>query len=472
MAEFIVNNEQDIRNLRRLLLGLNEHSMEKTSAVTKEMRITASNFNFGNQSGPITFGNNNVIVSTARDAVQMPTGTAQRSSLWRFRLRERQTLKTKVKATLVVRPPNQGDLQSEYEVEIPIPKASAMGDLAWYYSSREQNSSPDLPEKTENHFRLFGERAFEHMFSDPLASAAWDAALQPGQQISWTIQGSCSFQQFPWEWLRYDRANLDLAREFVFSRRIVDPQPLKSWLPQNGPLRILWVTARKVGDRIPRNIIQQPVAAAISGAATIDVIDSGQFADLVVQLQRNSKQPTWHIVHLDLHGWVGTAERVWNHAGNAPGNWKLKDRSHRGDLPTRSKETGFLFFEDNDRNDPVLASELAAEISKARIPLVVLNACHSAAVPPSAQDSSLTAHLVQAGAFSALGFHQPVTVAGAARFFSAFYERLAHSPDSDRFDDAVKAGRLKLHESTQRGELNLIDWPLPVWYSAREFELQ
>ncbi len=108
-------------------------------------------------------------------------------------------------------------------------------------------------------------------------------------------------------------------------------------------------------------------------------------------------------MHLDLQGVVGTTAEFHSRGLLQSGAWQLTDPAGRGPLPDLTQETGIVIFEDGHRCAPATAQELARDVSQPRLPLVVLNACESALVPPGSGDSALASHLVEAGGFSALG---------------------------------------------------------------------
>lgn len=137
---------------------------------------------------------------------------------------------------------------------------------------------------------------------------------------------------------------------------------------------------------------------------------------------------------------------------------------------------GFLLFEDDrHQGDRVDANRLGTLLNRCGVPLMVLNACQSAAQQEANPYASVAARLIRAGVGSVLAMSYSVLVVAARKFVGAFYGALA---DGLTIGRAVDQGRFALLEDERRhtltrrnaqGELEevtirLRDWFLPALY--------
>ena len=160
---------------------------------------------------------------------------------------------------------------------------------------------------------------------------------------------------------------------------------------------------------------------------------------------RDERAPQVHIVHFDGHG-------------------------------VYRRGMGYLLFEDPEHKaDLVDANQLGTLLNRSGIPLVVLNACQSAAQEEGDPYASVAARLIRAGVGSVLAMSHSVLVEAALKFVGAFYGGLA---DGETVGRAVEDGRSALlsdkrrHKLTRRNEegelveetIRLRDWFLPALY--------
>src|SRR5258706_292804 len=137
---------------------------------------------------------------------------------------------------------------------------------------------------------------------------------------------------------------------------------------------------------------------------------------------------------------------------------------------------GYLLFEDNKHaGDRVDANRLGTLLNRCGVPLMVLNACQSAAQQEANPYASVAARLIRAGVGSVLAMNYSVLVVAARKFVAAFYANLA---DGLTIGQALDQGRRALLADEQRhiltrhnaqGELaeetiRLRDWFLPALY--------
>ena len=429
----------------------------------------------GDNSGVVSVGDRNVNVQSKPSGSASPKASVAASGqapqavpAWRFLIRENETLTTKVKATLVITTP-QGRVIEYQPIEIKVPKV--INDYAWYFGDRLSGTDPTRASRVESDMTSAGEEMLQAILTEDGSRAQWREALNSRGTAIWQFQGGATFQQLPWELLRDYLRSTDIARMYPMQRRVVKEPKFEPRVPADGPLSILWVTARAKGDRISNDAVVKPVRDEIQRRGedvVIDWIADGNYETMLQHLNAHQRRPVYHVLHLDMHGGVASRDDVLASAAVNPDGWEVRDRAGRGAVQAGASPEGFVGFSEKGKVDPAFASELALEVSRAGIGVVVLNACVSALVP-SSDETSLASALVEAGGFSALGFHRPVTVAGAVRFFTEMYRSLVASADRGHFDEAILAGRQALHSRRTRGTRELSDWSLPVWYVAQDF---
>ena len=132
-------------------------------------------------------------------------------------------------------------------------------------------------------------------------------------------------------------------------------------------------------------------------------------------------------------------------------------------------ESGMLVFEKlGGGADPVPAEDVARVLADGRVPVVVLNACQSAAIGKQLETAGAT-RLLAGGASSVVAMAYSVYAVAVAEFMTAFYERLFAG---DRVSDAVTAGRVRPARNALRpspkGRMPLADWLVPVHHLRRD----
>lgn len=465
--------------------------------------IHGSIINKGSSYGVNVVGHGNVVVQPtlappATGDLQNPNATTAAVDPWRFVLRELSTGRsakvTKGDAQLEIHPPQNGGQRMEWTVQPKVPSECQLLELDWYFHGQFNDRDPKRATTCESLLTKLGEEMFDSIFADAEAKRYVREALSSGQETVWSIQGSTQFHRFPWELLRHSMGDFsrDIATQAAFSRRITDPPAFRALVPSSSKLSVLWFAARVNQDDIPADAVAKSIQLEIGKAVDFDLVTDGRYETLARRLCDNRRRPCYHVLHLDMHGIVASGQDLRTRAANQPGRWIVDDRHERGDVPDTESEQAWLLFADAGpkqtiRTDPASAVELANAISESQIPIVVLNACHSATVPelspeaasepalgkrarPSTQ-SALVAQLVKAGGFSAVGFSNSLHLIAARSFFQAFYKTLVQSPDSGNLDRAIIDGRRALRAKRTRGPVQLVDWCLPVWYASRDVVL-
>ncbi len=136
----------------------------------KHARISGSIINLGAQQGINVIGDGNNIVQSVSN--QLATAESQTpSALWRFTLCEKESLKTKVRATLIIQPPNSGNQAREWEVELAVPTARDLNEIRWYFAQQRKCPDPDRAQNVEGMMVRHGESMLKAILAEHLAVA-------------------------------------------------------------------------------------------------------------------------------------------------------------------------------------------------------------------------------------------------------------------------------------------------------------
>lgn len=259
-----------------------------------------------------------------------------------------------------------------------------------------------------------------------------------------------SVLRLPWELLADEGGHL-FAKGIGVRRRLQESTraPGQSG-PAPLPVRLLVVMARPDGAGfIDPRAVSKPLLDALDSLGEQVAVEFlyPPTVSALTQRLRDRAAPRVHVVHFDGHGVYDARQGL-----------------------------GYLLFEDDSHGrDLVDAERLGTLLVDTHVPLMVLNACQSAAQQEADPYASVAARLIRAGVGSVLAMNYSVLVAAARRFVGRFYAALAQGQTVGR---AVDAGRFALLEDEQRhtltrrnddGELvdetiQLRDWFLPALY--------
>lgn len=227
-----------------------------------------------------------------------------------------------------------------------------------------------------------------------------------------------------------------------------------------GKLRVLMVISRPAGTQdVGYQMVARPLLErvdAVRGEVELTVLRPPTFDALrdAVKQAADAGEP-FHVVHFDGHGSMPT--------GIAGPNGTVATRPGMMAAPGE----GVLAFEQpGGGSEPIGASQVAAVLAGARVPVVVLNACQSGAVGKQLEASVATA-LLQVGCAAVVAMAYSVCAVAAAEFMAAFYESLFAGMTVGQ---AVTEGRRRLFNGrpSPKGDLPLADWLVPVHYMRRE----
>ncbi|WP_319053987.1 tetratricopeptide repeat protein [Streptomyces europaeiscabiei] len=338
-------------------------------------------------------------------------------------------------------------------------------DLRWYledYLHTPFGVYEERGARVAASLRGWGEAVFSALFgAGPGREALLRArgALVGDQGLEVVIRSeSAGMLGLPWEVMADPKRPLPLALDGVsFTRALPSAPPLGVFQVAGGRLRVLLVIARSRGERdVGYRMIARPLLerlAAVRGQVELVVLRPPSLARLreVLQEALEAGEP-FQVVHFDGHGELQGLEAS---AGSGP---------DQGPAPQ-----GVLAFEwDSGSRHLVRAEDVARVLAEGQVPVVVLNACRSAAMGAQVE-SAVATRLLQGGTGAVVAMAYKVYADAAAEFVAAFYEQLfAGEPVAL----AVAAGRLQLARENLRpspkGRLPLADWMVPVLYAHRD----
>ncbi len=353
-------------------------------------------------------------------------------------------------------------------------------DLRWYLEDFLQyphDPAPKIAKRVEKWIEQKGVELFEAVFQGGGHARNFWETLRGNLsgtrvEIVTTVEEATSI---PWELIRNPEADAPLATQAgAFVR--TEPSGQQSSVPrlESGPIRILLVICRPMaGQDVPfRSVAKQLITGIDEDARKLfqlDVLRPPTFEHLgrVLEAAKADGQP-YHVVHFDGHG---TYEDIHaRYSGNMSANGR-----------------GYLVFENQDvegHQESVNGARLGALLTKAGVPLLVLNACRSAhsegpAKPGEAPEDqrppafgSLAQEVMQAGVTGVVAMRYNVYVVTAARFVAELY---AHLTQGSSLGEAVTLGRKRLAADPLREiafePRPLQDWLVPAVYEAAPLEL-
>lgn len=332
-----------------------------------------------------------------------------------------------------------------------------LGDLRWYlevYSTWPTGPDYIRAERIESELETWGKALRRSVIFDEAAIRIWQQFVDSDGDLQVTIDATDPrVLRLPWELLADEGGHL-FSQGVSVRRRLQKTQRTKLGTLAL-PVRILVVVARPddAGFIDPR-AITRPLLDAVAGLGedvVVEFLDRPTLTALSQRL-RDRKAPPVHVVHFDGHG---VYDKVLG--------------------------LGYLLFEkENFKSDRVDANRLGTLLNQTGVPLMVLNACQSAAQDDANPYASVAARLIRSGVGSVLAMNYAVLVVAAHKFVAAFYGSLAAGATVGR---AVEAGRFALladidrHTLTRRSlkddtvreeTIRLYDWFLPALYQQAD----
>lgn len=328
----------------------------------------------------------------------------------------------------------------------------------------------------------YGVQLFEQLFSS-VVFEEWKT-IQP-ENLTIEIKGqSPEFQSIYWETLRESEQEIPLvAKGVIFRRASYENHRNTQYIPSSSTINLLIVTARpKEESDVNFRTVQKPLINLIEDTklpVRPHILRPGTYEAFVEHLQQVGDN-YYHIIHFDLHGSLlnfkayKSLYQVLKYntfiQTHQPHLLKLIPFISQDSFETQEK--AFIFFESAIKgvSIPVEANQLAQQIKKANIPIVILNACQSAKQEQTDKETSLGKVLLNEGIAMVLAMRYSISVSAVEIFMRTFYEQLYQNISIEK---AIAKARMNLFQNKKRSanfnrEIVLEDWCLPVLYQNEE----
>jgi tetratricopeptide (TPR) repeat protein len=349
--------------------------------------------------------------------------------------------------------------------------------IRWYLEDLPQYPSdpgPAVAQQVREWMERLGKELFQRIFAqNPSADAIAQQLRSGGTGLRVEVHTSEEApHEIPWELLRDPQRNLPLAlvaKSFVRhpGNTAIRKQPDRSI----RPLRILLVISRPGGPSdVPFRTIANELLQLRKGTdrtLQLDVLRPPRLSRLqqVLELAVDRGEP-YDIVHFDGHGTYGPKDM--------------------GEEPR-----GLLIFEADTESGTELVSsvELIPLLTRAGLPVLILNACKSAYALPAQQPNpaqaegaagrarvlayeSLATAMARAGVPGIVAMSYNIGVASAARFVGSLYTSLLTGAS---LGEAVGAGRRAMCPAERPvgpGQPPYLqDWVVPLAYEEQPLQL-
>ncbi|NBC32317.1 MAG: CHAT domain-containing protein, partial [Alphaproteobacteria bacterium] len=292
-----------------------------------------------------------------------------------------------------------------------------------------------------------------------------DAYVKAREAETWPelmlVSRSAGFLALPWELLKDPARTTPLALDFAGITRTIATEAKAAEMVTGETLRVLMVIARPRGEKdVGYQMVARPLLsrlAAVRGTVALEVLRPPTLEALQARLNAAvSAGEPFHILHFDGHGAFGV---------KAPTEFSPNQY--------KAAAQGFLAFEQaNGEKHLVSAADFALVLNRARVPLLVLNACQSGTLQEGVEAQAGTAtRVLEAGAAAVVAMGYSVYAVAAAEFMTAFYDALFRG---EALAQAVAEGRKRMKTRPERpspkGDLPLDDWLVPVLYARRAID--
>ncbi|WP_307038364.1 tetratricopeptide repeat protein [Streptomyces canus] len=343
--------------------------------------------------------------------------------------------------------------------------ADDLEELRWYlehYLTTPFGVYSDRGSRVQDRLPTWGTAIFESVFgSGPPRDAYLRARSRGGLLEIAIVSPAAEPLALPWELMADPARPAPIALDQVaISRTLTTARMRHVSMVPGSRLRVLMVISRPRGTKdVAYRMIARPLLRClenIDGQVDLAVLRPPTLQRLEeVLAEAQAEGQPFQIVHFDGHGSFGPVPHAAGAGGTSPA---------AGPEPQ-----GTLAFEHAaGSRHQVPAAHIARVLTHAKVPVVVLNACHSAAIG-SHVEAAVATRLLQEGTTAVVAMAYQVYVRAAAEFMTAFYEHLF---TGGRVAEAVAAGRARLASDNGRpspkGSLPLADWMVPVLYARGE----
>nr|VFJ64217.1 MAG: CHAT domain-containing protein [Candidatus Kentron sp. DK] len=336
----------------------------------------------------------------------------------------------------------------------------ALSEIRWYlesYTAWPVGPFVDRARRIEAGLPGIGRRLFQAAIGDePEALRLWQQFLdhkengQPPPKLLTVDSSNPEIQRLPWELLADERAHL-FALNIPVRRRVHDSKRGLTGPGFGLPLRILMAVSRPddldfIDPRTASRALLDAVAELDETQVQVEFLPRATFAQVSQRLRdgASGNKPPVHVLHFDGHG--------------------------KYDPEIRQ---GLLAFEDGHGHaDPVDADRIGQLMVNAQTPLLLLDACQSAAMDAKDPFRGIAPRLVEAGAGAVVAMPYSVHIRTSEVFFRGFFRGLVAG---NTIGQAVDQGRWALLEDPNRDvvyyppdkemqPVTLRDWFLPALY--------
>jgi tetratricopeptide (TPR) repeat protein len=325
-------------------------------------------------------------------------------------------------------------------------------DIRWYledYPIYPVEPAPRIARRIEERMADLGCELFERVLG---GSDVWESVRRSLHDTRIEVETEIGDALVPWELMRDPKGDLPLALQVpAFVRRhstpAVSPEPPAQ---AAGKIRILLVICRLEDDPVPFRSVARHLIRGLTTEARepfhLEVLRPPTFEHLARRLRAAKAQgQPFHAVHFDGHGLSGE-----------------------------------IFFENPSlkRNaQRVKAADLGKLLYETRVPLLILNACRSAAAePPEQPEKAIDLHqqirefgsfahaVMDCGASGVVAWRYSVFVSTAAQYMADLYASLASGL---ALGEAATMARKQLSSAARPIE----DWAVPVVFEAAPMQL-
>ena len=325
-------------------------------------------------------------------------------------------------------------------------------DIRWYledYRVYPVDPAPKFAKRIEARMAEAGRELFKLVLE---GSDVWHSARRKLHETRIEIETEVEDALVPWELMRDPSADLPIALavpSFVrcHSRPALPPDPPQ---PESGKVRILLAICRLEDDRVPFRSVARHLIRGLSEEARqpfdLEVLRPPTFEHLARVLRAAAaKGKPFHALHFDGHGLSGK-----------------------------------VFFENRELEgnaQAVTAAEVGRLLHETRVPLLILNACRSAASEPPEQPEqagdehrqirefgSFAHAVMDYGASGVVAWRYSVYVDTAAQYMANLYAALASGLT---VGEAATQARKQLSNASRPVE----EWTVPVVFEAAPVKL-
>jgi len=365
-------------------------------------------------------------------------------------------------------------------------------DIRWYVETYGAKSlaDPDDQEARRIKARLpeIGKALFNRVLGQPEAYEPYLSFRnsRSKNRVLTISSEDASVLSLPWELLHdpkgvflfREKPHISIRRKITGATKGRPPLRVKS----KDRLHLLFVVSRPtdagfIDPRADPQAVLDALEKHAPGRVTWEFLRPATLNALVERLDDDTK-PSVDILHFDGHGIFTQvseedAEKDPGLFGKSILSEIQRERQVRGDdAAGKPVGIGFLVFEKEDRTTHLIpAEDLAENLYRCKVGLVVLSACQTAALDTEGDPmASMAGRLTSTGIPAILAMTHAVLVATTRMLFGKFYKSLARGRGiATALDDARtylinNPEKYEVRRGDRREMLKLDDWFLPALF--------